>query len=111
MTFTEIPVRKDKQKRLKKAGWQIGSASDFLGLSAAESAMIEMRVSLAAALRDRRRAHRLSQAALAEALGSSQSRIAKMEAGDPTVSLDLLIRSLAIAGSTNAEIGRVIAAA
>jgi len=103
-------MRSDKRKRLERAGWRVGSVSEFLGLSDAENAIVEIRVALAVALRTRRVARRLSQTALAKALGSSQSRVAKMEAGDPAVSLDLLIRSLAIAGSTNAEIGRAIAA-
>lgn len=102
-------MRTDKRRRLDRGGWNVGGADEFLGLNAAESAMIEIRVALAATLRGHRLARRVSQATLAEALGSSQSRVAKMEAGDPSVSLDLLIRSLAIAGSTAVEIGRAIA--
>lgn len=104
-------MKKDKQARLEKAGWRLGDARAFLGLDDAESAIVEMRVALAHALRHRRTARHMSQAALAKALGSSQSRVAKMEAGDPSVSLDLLLRSLVVAGSTPAEIGRAIAKA
>src|SRR5581483_4278956 len=42
----------------------------------------------------------LSQAVVAKRLGSSQSRVAKMEAGDPSVSLDLLLRALLALGAT-----------
>ena len=51
---------------------------------------------------------KLTQVALAELVESSQSRIAKMEAGDPTVSIDLLIRSLLALGVSSKEIGRTL---
>ncbi len=101
-------MRKDKKARLEKAGWLVGSAETFLGLSDAESAIVDIRVALAAVLKSTRLEHGVSQAALAKRLGSSQSRVAKMEAGDASVSVDLLVRSLIVAGSTMAEIGRAI---
>ncbi len=104
-------MRKAKRKRLERAGWKVGDAKDFLGLSDADTAVIDLRVSLAAELRRWRVARNLSQAALAKRIGSSQSRVAKMEAGDPSVSLDLLIRSLLTSGSTNEDIAEVIAKA
>jgi predicted XRE-type DNA-binding protein len=104
-------MKKEKRARLEHAGWKVGSTEDFLGLSAAESALIDIRVTLAQALRHTRLEQRISQAALAKKLGSSQSRVAKMESGDLSVSIDLLLRSLFIAGSTRVEIGRAIAAA
>lgn len=104
-------MRKGKRKRLERAGWKVGDAKDFLGLTDADMAVIDLRVSLAAELRRRRLARKLSQAALAKRIGSSQSRVAKMEAGDPSVSLDLLIRSLLTSGSTNEDIAEVIAKA
>jgi hypothetical protein len=42
-------------------------------------------------------------------MGSSQSRVAKMEAGDPTVSLDLLVQGLLAAGATRREIADALA--
>lgn len=104
-------MRKDKRGRLERAGWKVGDAKDFLGLTDAEMAIIDLRVSLAAELRRRRLARKLSQAALAKRIGSSQSRVAKMEAGDPSVSLDLLIRSLLTSGSTNEDLAEAIAKA
>ena len=102
-------MKKEKRKRLERAGWKVGDAKDFLELDDAEMAVIELRVSLAKELRKRRRAKRISQETFAKRIGSSQSRVAKMEAGDPSVSIDLLIRSLLSAGSTKKQIGRVIA--
>ena len=41
-------------------------------------------------------------------MGSSQSRIAKIESGDPSVSLDLIIRALLTSGATRQELAQVI---
>ncbi|HET6948327.1 MAG TPA: helix-turn-helix domain-containing protein [bacterium] len=102
-------MRRDKKERLERAGWKVGDAKEFLDLSDGEMAVIEVRVSLARELRRQRLARKLSQAALAKQIGSSQSRVAKMEAGDPSVSIDLLLRSLFTSGSSSAAIGRAIA--
>lgn len=98
-----------KRKRLEAAGFAVGPAAEFLGLSPEEAALIEMRLALSRALRDRRGEAGLSQAALARRVGSSQSRVAKMEAGDPSVSLDLLIRALLAAGASRREVGQALA--
>jgi DNA-binding XRE family transcriptional regulator len=98
-----------KRKRLEDAGWAIGSAADFLDLSADEAAFIELKLALSKELRARREDQGLSQTALAKKLGSSQSRLAKMEAGDPSVSVDLLIRGLLAAGASRKEIASAIA--
>ena len=99
---------KAKQKRLETRGWRVGTASDFLGLSAEEAALVEMKVRLSQALRARREARGLSQVALAKRLRSSQSRVAKMEAADQTVSIDLLLRGLVVLGATPRDIARVL---
>lgn len=93
-----------KRARLERAGWKVGSAREFLGLSDQESALVDLRVALSASLRERRLRANLSQAALARRLASSQSRVAKMEAADPSVSLDLLLRSLLALGATRRDI-------
>ena len=103
-------MKKAKMKQIEKAGWRVGSAADFLELSPEESALVEMRLALSASLKARRLEQGLSQDALARQLASSQSRIAKMEAGDPGVSLDLLIRALLATGAAPREIGRAISA-
>jgi len=89
-----------KRKRLEAAGWKIGTVREFLDLSAEEEAYLEIKLQLAKDLQKRRREKKLTQVDLARMLKSSQSRIAKMEAGDPTVSLDLLIRSLLVLGAS-----------
>lgn len=104
-------MNKEKRARLEAAGWRITSVQEFLGLSDEEMAYIEIRLVLSNQLKKRRATKRISQAKLASLLSSSQSRVAKMEAGDPSVSLDLLIRSLLATGHSPAEIGKVVAKA
>lgn len=104
-------MKDDKKKRLSRVGWKVGDTQDFLELSDAEMALIDVRVSLAREVRRRRRLKKISQASLARRVGSSQSRVAKMEAGDPSVSIDLLVRTLLSTGSSPRDIGRVIARA
>jgi DNA-binding XRE family transcriptional regulator len=97
-----------KRKRLEAAGWRVGSAAEFLRLKPEEAALVEMKLNLARRLRDVRTNRGLSQEAMAKLLGSSQSRVAKMEAGDRSVSADLLVRSLLLVGASRAEIAREI---
>jgi DNA-binding transcriptional regulator YiaG len=100
-----------KRKRLEAAGWKVGSAADFLGLSSEEQAFVELKLSLSAKLKERRQRQKLSQGELARRLRSSQSRVAKMEVSDPTVSIDLLVRALLATGATKREIAKAIASA
>ena len=93
-------------KKLKATGWKVGSAKDFLKLTDEEALMVEIKLSLTSALRQARVKRQLSQIDLAQRMGSSQSRIAKIEAGDPTVSLDLIVRALLAAGATRQELQR-----
>jgi len=99
---------KRKQRQLERAGWQVGTAAEFLGLSEAEATLVELKLRLSAALRRRRLARKLSQQELAKRLGSSQSRVAKMEAADPTVSLDLLMRGLLVLGATARDLAKAL---
>jgi len=101
-------VHEEKRRRLEAKGWKVGSAREFLGLTDEEAAYIDMKLRLAASLRERRQHRGLSQAELARLLKSSQSRVAKMEAGDSSVSLDLLIRSLLALGMSNRDVSRII---
>ncbi|MDP8235120.1 MAG: helix-turn-helix domain-containing protein [Candidatus Erginobacter occultus] len=98
----------NKQKRLKARGWRVGSAEDFLGLSREEIEYIELKLLLGEHLTSRRRAKKLKQVELAELLQSSQSRVAKMEKGDSTVSLDLLIRALLALGATRRDLAGIL---
>jgi len=101
-------MKKDKRARLERAGWKVGTVRDLLGLSRAEEALVELKLILSRGLRERRARRRLTQAQLARLLKSSQSRIAKMEAGDPSVSIDLLIRSLLAMCTTQSALAQVI---
>ena len=98
-----------KKKRLRKKGWAVGDAQDFLGLTDEEAVYIELKLALSKKLRQRRTRKKLTQAQLAKLIRSSQSRVAKMEAGDPSVSIDLLVRSLLALGATKRELARMIA--
>ena len=103
-------MREEKRRRLEAKGWKVGTAQEFLRLTAEEAAYVELKVRLAMSLREWRRRRNLTQAELAKRLQSSQSRIAKMEAGDPSVSLDLLIRSLLTLGASRRELSRIMSA-
>jgi hypothetical protein len=98
-----------KRDALKAAGWKVGSTAEFLELSDDEVAFVEMKLGLSEALRQRRVQQRLTQVELAKRLRSSQSRVAKMEASDPSVSMDLLLRALLATGATQKEIAAAIA--
>ena len=102
-------MREGKSKKLLAKGWKTGNAKDFLGLSTEEESYIELRLKLADGLKARRRSKGVTQVELAASLKSSQSRVAKMEAGDPTVSLDLLVKSLLALGASNRELAAIIA--
>jgi predicted transcriptional regulator len=103
-------MREEKRRRLEAKGWKVGTAREFLRLSTEEAAYIELKVRLAMGLREWRRRRDLTQSGLAKQLQSSQSRIAKMEAGDPSVSLDLLVRSLLTLGASRRDVTRIMSA-
>lgn len=98
-----------KLARLEAAGFKVGTAAEFLGLTPEEHALVEVRLTLSDAIRQRRKTQHISQTTLARRLQSSQSRVAKIEAGDLSVSLDLLVRALLATGATREELGQVIA--
>ena len=85
-------MKTSKRKRLERKGWKVGTVSELLNLSTEEAAYVELKLALSKSLQERRRQKRITQAQLARLLRSSQSRVAKMEAGDPSVALDLLVR-------------------
>ena len=98
-----------KKKSLEAKGWKIGNSKEFLGLSSEEAAYVELKLALSKNLQETRKEKNLTQEELARLLKSSQSRIAKMEAGDPTVSLDLLVRSLLALGASRKALSRILA--
>lgn len=101
-------MKQIKRAKLERKGWKIGSAQEFLDLSDEEAAYIEMKLALSEKLRQRRKRKKMTQAELAKLVHSSQSRVAKMEAGDPSVSIDLLVKSLLALGVSKKELGRSI---
>lgn len=104
-----LTVKADKRRKLENAGWRVGDARDFLELTPGEAEFVEIKLSLARRLRELREEQNWTQAEFARRVGSSQSRVAKMEAADPTVSVDLLVRSLLAAGADRRELGRIVA--
>jgi len=98
-----------KRRRLEAAGWKVGTTQEFLGLTDEESAYVETKLRLAKALASRRTKRNLTQVKVAKLLNSSQSRVAKMEAADPSVTADLLIRALYKLGATRREVAKAIA--
>jgi DNA-binding XRE family transcriptional regulator len=97
-----------KRKLLESKGWKVGTAKEFLNLSPEESAYIELKLKLSKILQEARIENELTQEQLARLLKSSQSRVAKMEHGDPSVSLDLLIRSLFALGKSRKNLVRML---
>ncbi len=97
-----------KQKKLEANGWKVGSAADFLELTNEEAAYVELKLKLASRLKVARTKQHLTQKDFAKRIDSSQSRVAKMETGDRSVSLDLLIKSLLALGVSNEDIGKTI---
>lgn len=98
----------ETRKRLEADGWVSGDTQSFLGLSDAEMAYIDLALNLADALKERRIKLGLTQQQAADLIRSSQSRVAKMEAGDPSVSVDRLIRALFALGITLRELAALI---
>ena len=99
---------KMRKQRLENKGWKIGRVDQFLGLTPEEAAYIELKLALAEHVKVRREKKNLTQVELARLLKSSQSRVAKIEAGDSSVSLDLLVRSLIVLGATRRELAQVV---
>ena len=101
-------MRSSKRKRLEAKGWKVGSTKEFLGLSSQEEAYIEIKLSLAETLRNQRLRRQMTQSDLAKTIKSSQSRVAKMEAGESSVSLDLLVRTLLALGAPSKNLTRLL---
>lgn len=101
-------MSKKKKQLLEAKGWKVGTVDEFLGLNDEEIAYIELKLALSKKIRELRLEKNLTQVETAKLLGSSQSRVAKMESGDPSVSIDLQIRSLLALGASMEELAQVI---
>lgn len=104
-------MKTTKKQRLETAGFRVGSTNEFLRLSPEESALVAMRLNLAKAVRARRQAQHFSQVELAKRLGSSQSRVAKLEAAENSISFDFLVRAMLATGAAPRDVGRALASA
>lgn len=103
-------MKKAELARLKAAGWEQTTVQELLGLSDAENAIVEMKVALSLRLKKQRQKRHISQKKLADLLGSSQPRVAQIEAGGPNVSMDLLLKALLVVGVSKKEVAKAIAA-
>ncbi len=101
-------MKQSKRKKLEAKGWKIGTAADFLELTPEEKTFIEMKMSLSQSLKEMRQRKHLSQIAFAKLIKSSQSRVAKMETGSASVSIDLLIKSLLALGASQKDLAKAI---
>ena len=108
IAFVGMTMKQRKKRLLESRGWKVGNPQEFLELTDEECAYIEVKLLLAENLRELRQSRDVSQTQLAKLLGSSQSRVAKMEAGDPSVSADLLLKGLLVLGATRREIGKLL---
>jgi predicted XRE-type DNA-binding protein len=87
-----------------KAGWVEGDVSELLGLDDADMEIIETKLALSKALRERRKQAGMTQAELAEKLHTSQSRVSCLEHGDPGSTVDLLLNALFRLGVKREEV-------
>lgn len=97
-----------KRKRLEKQGWKAGSADEFLGLSAEETAYIELKIDLGRFLAKERRQRKLTQAEAGGRAGTNQAGFARMEKGDPSVSIDRIVKSLFALGCSRDSLARAL---
>jgi DNA-binding XRE family transcriptional regulator len=98
-----------KRETLEAAGFRVGDAEDFLGLTEEERQIVALRVAVARAVRRLRKKMHLSQQELAKRIESSQSRVAKIEAAAEGVSLDLSFRGLFAVGGKLADLAKFAA--
>ena len=103
-------MKKEKIRNLEKKGWKVGTVSDFLNLNREEEEYIELKLALSNYFQKLRKKKHLTQVQVAEKIKSSQSRVAKIERAESSVSLDLIVRSLIALGSSKKEIGKVMLA-
>ena len=94
----------EKRQALEAAGWVFEDAEEFLELTPEERELVELRLAVSRAVRERRLRLRCTQAEVARLLKTSQPRVAKIEAGAPEVSLDLMFRGLFALGGTMKDV-------
>jgi DNA-binding XRE family transcriptional regulator len=100
---------KAAKERLRKAGFFETTVASFLALTPEEEPLVEACVALTRRLRQVRIEQELTQKQVACLIGSNQSRVAKMESADRTVSIDLMVWTLFRLGQTPRQVGRALA--
>lgn len=108
--IVSMTMHASKRKKLEAAGYKVSDAVDFLDLTPEEAALIDLKVELASQLVALRKMAKMSQSALAQRIGSSQSRVAKMEACDTSVSMDLMFKTAFALGARQEKVGKMVAA-
>ena len=104
-------MKQAKRQRLERKGWKVGSARDLLQLTDDEVTYIELKLALGDQLKTMREKKAITQVELARLMRSSQSRVAKMESGEPSVSIDLLVKAMLALGATRKQIASAVAPA
>lgn len=87
-------MNQNRKLQIEKAGGRITTVKEFLNLSEADAALIETKLAMIKRVRTLREEKHVTQVELAKRMGTSQSRVAKIEAGDPNVSMDLILRAM-----------------
>ena len=99
----------EERAKMKAMGYVVvNDAADWLELTEVERQIVDLRVRLGREIRRRRTEAGLSQAQLAEKIGSSQSRVAKAEGRAPGVAIDLMMRAFFATGGTVDELAQAI---
>lgn len=101
-------MEQKRKAKLEEKGFRVATTADFLGLSPEEETYIEIRLEISGLIKFQRKKRGWTQQQLASAIGSSQSRVAKMEAGEPSTSLDLMIKTLLRLGISKNQIGNLL---
>jgi len=94
-----------KRRALEAAGWQV-SSGDFLGLADDELALMELKLALGQAVKERRLRARMTRGDVAVRIDSGPACVDSMEAGDSSVSIDLFVYTLLALGATRRELAR-----
>jgi hypothetical protein len=94
----------NRRKALESAGIIFGNAEDFLELTDEERGLVELRLAVSRAVRNRRVKRKLTQSAVARRLRTSQPNVSKIESAARDVSLDQMFRALFALGGNAKEI-------
>ena len=90
-------------------GWSEATVAEFLELTSAEETIVEMRVRISRAAREKRAELGISQRELAKRMGTQQPHVSDIENGIAT--LETMIRAYLALGGTAKKVGGMIGAA